>query len=299
VLVFDADAGGATGVDRALEIFISEDVELMIATLPQGDDPCDLLAKQGPEPFKKALKNAVDALDFKMDRLLEREDYKGIDGTRRVVDAVLGLLAMAPEMPGKAGQVKRELILNRVAHRLGLRLETAWARLGELRDARKKQVRPAELNGGATTAGAEADEPKSGPAPELEREFMQHLLADPALVPLAARAVQPDELTHPGLRALLIGLYQLRASGEPPDLDGLRAIVPNPALISWAMDQAEIGRHNANRKATFERALQGFRKKREAQGLGLLKNELSAATDHGTAIDILRKLQKRSGGSDS
>jgi DNA primase len=299
VLVFDADAGGATGVDRALEIFISQDVDLMIATLPEGLDPCDLLVKQGPEPFKKALKNAVDALDFKMDRLLEREEYKGIDGTRRVVDAVLGLLAMAPEMPGKAGQVKRELILNRVAHRLGLRLETAWARLGELRDARKKQARPVEMTVGTAVANSETDEPRAGPAPPIEQQFMQHLLADPSLVPLAAREVQPGELTHPGLRTLLIGLYQLRASGEPPDLDGLRAIIPNPALIGWAMDQAEIGRHNANRKATFERVLQRFREMREAQGLGLLKNELSAATDHGTAIEILRKLQKRSGCSDS
>src|SRR5258708_40118170 len=70
VLVFDADAGGKTGVDRALEIFISQDVELSIATLPEGLDPCDLLVEQGAEPFKKALKNATDALDFKLNQLL-------------------------------------------------------------------------------------------------------------------------------------------------------------------------------------------------------------------------------------
>src|SRR5438094_272284 len=33
VLVFDADAGGSTGVDRALQIFISQNVDLAIATL--------------------------------------------------------------------------------------------------------------------------------------------------------------------------------------------------------------------------------------------------------------------------
>src|SRR5205085_11532722 len=43
VLVFDADAGGETGVDRALEIFVGQDVALRIATLPAGLDPCDLL----------------------------------------------------------------------------------------------------------------------------------------------------------------------------------------------------------------------------------------------------------------
>src|SRR5262249_24509197 len=53
VLVFDADAGGSTGVDRALEIFAGHDVDLSIATLPAGLDPCDLLVRQGPEAFQK------------------------------------------------------------------------------------------------------------------------------------------------------------------------------------------------------------------------------------------------------
>jgi DNA primase len=48
VLVFDADAGGDAGVDRALEIFVSNDLDLRIATLPEGLDPCDLLSTQGP-----------------------------------------------------------------------------------------------------------------------------------------------------------------------------------------------------------------------------------------------------------
>src|SRR5262249_50242072 len=52
VLVFDADAGGASGVDRALEVFVSEDVDLAVATLPTGLDPCDLLLQQGPEAFR-------------------------------------------------------------------------------------------------------------------------------------------------------------------------------------------------------------------------------------------------------
>src|SRR5437763_3013004 len=73
VLVYDADAGGMTGVDRALEIFVSQDVELAVATLPDGLDPCDLLVRpDGPETFKRVLTSAVDALEVKLNRLLER-----------------------------------------------------------------------------------------------------------------------------------------------------------------------------------------------------------------------------------
>jgi DNA primase len=291
VLVFDADAGGLTGVDRALELFVSQDVELSIAALPEGLDPCDLLVAQGADPFKHALKNAADALDFKIDRLLARDDYAGIAGTKRLVDAVLGILALAPEMPGKSGQVKRELILTRLAHRLGLRLETVWARFGELREARKKEVvRAAPELPAAETAPAA---PTSGPAPPLERQLLELLLADPALVPQAAREVQPDDLTHAGLRKLLSGLYQLRAMGEPPELDGLRAVVNSPALIAWAMDHAEVGRAIPDRPHWLRRVLDEFRAKREALGTGRLRHELNAASDHESAIELLRQLQKR------
>ena len=105
VLVFDADAGGSTGVDRALEIFVSQNVDLAIAALPEGKDPCDLLVEQGAEPFRQALTNAVDALDFKLDQLLTVEGSTSIEGRRKAVEAVLSVIALAPEIPGEAGEL--------------------------------------------------------------------------------------------------------------------------------------------------------------------------------------------------
>src|SRR5438045_2473522 len=74
VLVYDADAGGTTGVERALELFVGQDVELAVATLPDGLDPCDLLSQpDGVETFNRILGGARHALDFALDRLLERQ----------------------------------------------------------------------------------------------------------------------------------------------------------------------------------------------------------------------------------
>ena len=66
VLLFDADAGGNTGVDRALEVFVRQNLDLQIAGLPDGLDPCDLLVQQGPEPLRQALDKAVDVFEFKL-----------------------------------------------------------------------------------------------------------------------------------------------------------------------------------------------------------------------------------------
>src|SRR5262249_35970788 len=105
VLVFDADAGGATGVDRALEVFVSQDVELKVAPLSPGLDPCDLLVQEGPEPLRAALTNAVDVLEFKLNSVLARAGAEGVEGRRKAVEEVLRVIALAPELPSRAGAV--------------------------------------------------------------------------------------------------------------------------------------------------------------------------------------------------
>jgi len=215
-----------------------------------------------------------------------------------MVDAILAILALAPELPGKAGQLKRELILTRVAHRLGLRLETVWARFGELRE--KKKNEPARPAAAATTNSQEADAPRAAPAPPLERQLLELVLADPMLVPVAMRSIQPDDLVHPGLKRLLDALYQMMALGEPPELDGLRARIADRALIEWAMDACERGRQITERAHYLNRVLDGFREQRDGQGKDELKSKLSAAAgDHAAALEILRKIQNKPATNDS
>jgi DNA primase len=291
VLVFDADEGGETGVDRALEIFVGCDVELAIATLPEGQDPCDLIANEGPEPFRRLLAGAVDALDFKLNQLLEKAG-DSVEGTKRVVDAILGVMALAPQLPGQAGQVKRELLVTRLAHRLGLRQETVWARFDEIKNQRKREpVRPAAPE-------PEESRPKAGPADPLERELLQLLLADPGLVAEAYVDIRPEDLEHPGLQKLLAGLYHLQEMGERPEVDGLRALLDNPPLSAKALELQEVGRVVADRRRALRAVLDGFRDRKRGLLRRQLKDQLTAAPSHEAALDLLRELQARASGLD-
>jgi DNA primase len=285
VVVFDADAGGSTGVDRALEIFVSQDVDLSIATLPEGMDPCDLLVKDGAEPFQKALANAVDALDFKLKQVLSGSEAATLEGQRRAVDAVLGIIALAPEMTGQKGAVKQQLIVSRIARRLGLKEETVWKRLGELRARRQVAARPKE-------DGA-APGKQSGPADVLEKELLQVLLAVPKLVPVAASHIGVTEIAHPGLKKLLQGLYDLHARGEPAELDQLRPLIANPSLIETAMTFQEVGRLHKNPAAWLEKVLAAFSQRRLKPKQQELQNQLQAVDDHTEAVELLRQLQVR------
>ena len=300
VLVFDADEGGLTGVDRALELFVGQDVELAVATLPDGLDPCDLLMRPGGvDVFRQSLAGAVDALEFKLNQLLAKEAGASIEGTRRVVDAALGIMALAPAATGQSNRVKQELIVTRLSHRLGLRQETVWARLGELRNERQRKDREFQARQQPAQSPAEAmAAAKAAVAPPLERQLLEILLAEPALVPEAAASIPPSELTHDSLRLMLTCLYEMHAEAAPPDLDGLRVKLLERGrddLARRALDLQFVGRQMTDRPEFLKRNIEGFARKRADAQSKMLKEKLTTASDESEQLELLRQLQARRG----
>jgi DNA primase len=293
VLVFDADTGGQTGVDRALEVFVSQDVELAVAALPEGLDPCDLLVQQGAEAFRAVLAGAVDALEFKLNQVAAREAASGIEGRRRAADAVLGVIALAPEMAGSAGAIKQQLIVTRITQRLALKEESVWARLKELRwQARSRERKNA---GPASSAPAAVPNP---PAPE-EKELLQVLLAEPALVRVSAAEIHPGQIQHPATRDLIQGLYDLQAEGAglahvPAEkaFEMLRARLEDSRLATLALEMRAIGLQQPDRQTWLQRIAEEFqRKHRTEPARQEIKNQLRGVADDSAALELLRRLQ--------
>ena len=305
VLVYDADDGGVTGVDRALELFVGQDVDLAVAALPDGLDPCDLLVQPGGvDIFKKALTNAIDALEFKLNQLLTKESSTTIEGNRRVIDAILGIMAMAPPIPNQAGQVKHELIVSRLAHRLGLRQETVWARFAELKtERRRKQQENPQPTSRPTTAvvsvpnntPSKTPMPKAGRAEKAEQQLLEMLLADPTLVPVCREKVALEAISHTGLRRILSELYAMHDAGQPPDFDGLRVrLLDRVDLVDAATRLQYVGRGMSDRPQWLQRVLSFFDEIPHEREKKLLKDKLSATdVNDDDAIELLRKLQKK------
>ena len=56
VLIFDSDVAGTEAANRALEIFLAERIDIRIASVPQGKDPCDFVLAAGKEGFEESYK---------------------------------------------------------------------------------------------------------------------------------------------------------------------------------------------------------------------------------------------------
>jgi DNA primase len=297
VLVFDADAGGLTGVDRALELLLTHDLEVAIATLPAGLDPCDLLVQpEGPAQFAQALAAASDALEFKLQQLVQQHDATTMEGTRRIIDAVLQVIALLPELSSPQLRLKKELMINRLAHRLHLRSQTVWARLEELRQKRSATSSRTSTTAATAAAATAATPPPTRVDPQVaaEKQLVEILLADPALVPHAYAAWPAEAVRHPRLRRLLSEIYNIHRHGGIPDLDAVRErLLDRPDLIEDAHRLHMVGQCMRERAQWLERVLHRLHELQRAAQQQTLKEQLAAA-DAEQAAELLRRLQETS-----
>jgi DNA primase len=294
VLVFDADAGGEQGVDRALELFVTNDMDLAIATLPEGLDPCDMLLNDGPEAFQEVLKGAVDALEFKLSSILAEisRDGASVETKRKATDSILSVLARIPVESSPSSQLKMQLMLGRIGKRLGLSDETLKNRVNELRP--KTESRKVDTNIINTTEESR----RAKPVPE-EKELVEVLLANPDLVFRAKQDLSIDDLNHPGLRQIVSILFDLLDEKRTPDLDAVRARMGDSPIGSRLLDLADQGRRNPEPVTWYGNILERFNERKVKPVVRVLQDQLHAANDHETAMELLRKLQSRSVGSGS
>ena len=96
VLLFDADAAGDTAVNRAVELFLTQPVEIAIASLPDGMDPDEYLLAHGAEAFDGILRNAADALTFTWKQMARQFRASGnLTGQQKAVQQYLEILSKA------------------------------------------------------------------------------------------------------------------------------------------------------------------------------------------------------------
>jgi DNA primase catalytic core len=130
VLLFDADAAGDTAVNRAVELFLTQPVEIAIASLPDGMDPDEYLLAHGAEAFDGVLKNAADALTFTWKQLVRQFNASGdLTGQQKAVQQYLDLLARA-RAGGPVDSVRGGSALSRVSRLTDIPVDELNRRFG-------------------------------------------------------------------------------------------------------------------------------------------------------------------------
>ena len=198
VLVFDADEAGQKSAARSIETLLNEELDIRVADLPPGQDPCDYVREHGGEAFRKRLEESRGFFEFRLDLARRGQDDQTPEAKMRVFAEVaeLALLVNDP--------ARRDMIVRWLAHELGVREGNAWAWLDRRRRRRPRRV------GGVQAA----EEPQRTGPEAFAREVLGLLLAHPELAPQAAGRLDTTALPDGAERLLLDRLLRQIADGE-------------------------------------------------------------------------------------
>lgn len=118
VFCFDGDRAGRQAASRALETVMPQMIdgrEARFLFLPEGDDPDDLVRREGAQAFKDRVTCAMPLSEFLFEQAAQGRDLNTVEGRERFASQVLSALSKVPE------GMLRSLLFDELARRSGLK----------------------------------------------------------------------------------------------------------------------------------------------------------------------------------
>jgi DNA primase len=251
VLVFDSDVAGMAAANRALEVCLSQRLDIKLGFVPEGKDPCDFLLGAGREAFAQIVEQATDVLKFKWDRL--GEAFAGDDSlaSRR---AVLNEFLQAVATGLAANNVPvldSGLIVNRLSKIIGLTAREINADLGKRMERALRAV-PSEDD---RRVSAETIDWGKGLGAVAQREILEVLINEPGLYRQVGREISEALFDVPILRQIAGLLLDLLRSDEDFSMSVLLARTESVTLAECLVELQTVGEEKGNYLSRLNDAL--------------------------------------------
>ncbi len=209
VLLFDSDTAGMAAANRALEVCLSQHLDIKLAFVPQGKDPCDFVLVAGKEGFEAMIEQATDVLQYKWDRLHERFAADDTLASRKAaVEEFLQAVAIgfgSNNIP----VLERGLIVNRLAKMIGM----GEAEIRKELDRRIKPPSEPVRTDGRTAGALQTTDWGQGLYASAQREILEVLLNEPGLFHRVEQEVSQDLFDVPVLgqiASILLDVVRVR-----------------------------------------------------------------------------------------
>lgn len=280
VLVFDSDVAGEEAANRALEVCLVEKVDIKIAFVSEGKDPCDFLLTAGAEAFEEVVANGRDVMEFKWDRL--QDGLQGSDNMtdrRSVVDEFLRSVA-AGMQGGKIDAVARGLMISKLSGVIGLssseisrELSRIHGRVGRTASYAEKDQRVISVDLG------------KGFNAKAQQELLEILLNEPRLYEKVRQRVTVEAFNVPILREIAGVVLGTLSDGGGLTLATVLGRIESVEASSAVVKLADIGAEKANFEERLEEALDVLEAQKQDNEIAKFKTLLQ---DDET--DVLRRI---------
>jgi len=281
-LLFDADAAGHKASRKALPGLLPLGLDLRVATLPKGRDPCDVLVEPGgKEVFAAALESARDWFEWCLDALggLAPGDQA------QAVDDLFALLDRLPK------PVERSLRLVELARVLGIPEADLRAQWRD-HERRAERFRPEPQSVRPAPAGAKHGE--SDAEARVYGALIGALLLDNSLIPLYADRLSECPAGDLQVIATALLAVHARALDEPIHAGSLLTELGDHPARHRILDLEEEARRAESPQDLARDQEQWLERRKREYALAELRAELARSQEArgrtGAENDVLRSL---------
>ncbi|GAA4437847.1 DNA primase [Bremerella cremea] len=293
-LVLDGDEAGQKRTSEVLELFIAQQVDLRITTLPDNLDPCDFVQKYGADGFRSHLDKSVDALEHKI-----RIATAGINlandlhSANDALEDVLNTLAKAPNLAAEASsevRLREHQFLARIARQFQVAESELRTRLSALRKAASTKTYPANQEEMSANPGKIY---RISTLDNWDRTLIELMLALPETVEWCLDEIGPDELISEGAQAI----YKVIRSRSEAHLDcafpGILDSIDNESLrfLLIELDESASNRGFGDADQELKRIVEAYRRRHEermeGQQVASMQQQSLSKEDE---LDILQQI---------
>lgn len=250
ILVFDSDTAGIEAANRALEVCLSQRIDIKLAFVPQGKDPCDFLLAAGKERFEQLLQQATDVFQFKWNRLTEsfsKDDT--LAGRKQALEEFLQTIATAL-WAGRLSAIDRGLIAGRLSKIIGLDSKDINAELTKRLSRAEKAA-----NYDAENSKVHSIDWGQGFYATAQREVLEVLLNEPNLFDIVKQKVTSDVFDVPILRQVAAILFEALNSSTGVSLKDILARIESVEVSNCLVELAKTGEEKGNFQSRLAGAL--------------------------------------------
>jgi DNA primase len=240
---------GIEATNRALDICLAQRIDIRLASVPEGKDPCDFILAAGREKFEQLLETAVDVFQFKWNRLLEKFDNDDtLTGRRQAIEEYLQTIATGLQA-GNVPVIDLGLMINQISKIIGLDNKQINA---ELNGRIKRLERAAGHNNRNRKVLMDYGKGRFAAA---QREVLEVLLNEPNLYDIAKEKISADMFEALISRQIAGILFEILGSDADTSLRGILARTESVELSNCMMELAQAGEEKGNFKARLDAAL--------------------------------------------
>ena len=299
VLVLDGDEAGQRRANEVLELFVSENVDLQILTLPEGSDPCDFLQEHGEEAFGDLLETkAVDALEHAFRSATSGLDLDNdVHGASEALERMVAIVAKAPRLridSTRDDRFREEKILQRLAASFRVPEEEVRGRMTALRRIARRRPTSVHLDE-PPPDDVEFFEP-TGQMDACQRELLEILIGHPTCLTAARKEISSDWLTSGLCRRIFEALCQFSEDELESAFDRLMLQFDDPNIKSLlvGMDEAGSRKEISDPEDVLKELIDSFKKReairRQPAVAGALRER---RYDDEEELNILREIEQQ------